>query len=120
MASDDKTYCGQCDSGFGLLEDRLTCHEAEVGHYLQTLTSPEEIFPLIQVTPCPSGRYQDTPGQTTCELCPSGTYNEETGADSPDACRPCPGGAFEPEEGKQAPEVNSPKSTLTLTLPLLT
>merc|ERR1712135_210129 len=43
---------------------------------------------------CPSGHYNERVGAKNCLTCPEGTYREDLGAKSADECQPCPQGTF--------------------------
>ena len=53
---------------------------------------------------CPSGKYADTPGSTSCQLCPEGTYIEDDGVEWKlhtlfALCLPCPVGRASDVQG---------------------
>lgn len=48
---------------------------------------------------CPSGTYQFKNGQTSCSPCPPGTYFPFSGGQGRDVCLPCPKNTFNDKEG---------------------
>ena len=65
---------GECQQGYYCPTGQQTATPAEYtcpeGHYCET-GSPDPV-------PCPSGTYQDTPGQWTCKTCLEGHYCNAT------------------------------------------
>jgi hypothetical protein len=49
--------------------------------------------------PCEKGSYSDSYGNSSCTLCPAGTYNANPGANSNRQCYPCPRGSYNNIEG---------------------
>lgn len=49
--------------------------------------------------PCPAGRFQNREGLATCEPCLAGTYYEGQGANSSILCRDCPKGKYGDKDG---------------------
>ncbi|XP_061107774.1 signal peptide, CUB and EGF-like domain-containing protein 1 isoform X1 [Conger conger] len=96
-----------CSTGQVLQEGQ--CASCSVGSYY----SGEEDL----CVPCPSGTYQDTPGQLSCQPCPNSNSQGLPGAknisqcggqclpgqfssDGFQPCQPCPLGTFQPEPGR--------------------
>lgn len=47
---------------------------------------PGHFFMNNSCKACPSGTFQDEPGQTACKICPEATFTEHDGVQSPDQC----------------------------------
>ena len=76
-----------CSSGYYSTGGAESCTQAQAGYYVNADASGQ--------TQCPTGTYNELPGQTACTNCPAGTYNDLTGQDSAkDACQSCASGYY--------------------------
>ena len=60
---------------------------------------PGTLFNGTTCNPCPAGTYQYNSGRTTCTPCPPGTYYPFTGGLGRDICLPCPKNTFNRKAG---------------------
>lgn len=88
----DPHHCGKCgrrcDPGVQCNYGRCQC---EAGKYMDVQSGSCKI--------CPTGTYQDETGQTRCKACPAGTKNPNTGSTSASACVACPTGTYQDQTG---------------------
>ena len=85
--------CLTCEAGSSSGAGASSCTTCAAGSY-----SPNA--GATSCTPCALGRYNPFTGQfTPCNLCPTGTYNDTTGAASYSACTLCADGTYSKNEG---------------------
>lgn len=68
-------------------------------HAARTDCVPGTFFNGRSCEPCPSGTYQYESGQTSCNLCPPGTYYPFTNGPGVDVCISCPKNTFNDKAG---------------------
>jgi len=70
---------------------RGRCRTCEPGTYANTS--------LQQCISCPSGKFSELAGQTSCDRCPAGTYSETFGASNASSCLACSTGKASSVQG---------------------
>lgn len=89
VPSSDKTKCEACPEGsYFSAGECLACGQGTYGP-----TQPENVS-LLYCDNCPSGYAQPNTGQTSCDICQSGTYSM-----TQISCTDCPLGKVAPYEG---------------------
>ena len=56
--------------------------------YITSISVSGLVFATTRCEECPIGHFQNLTGQSVCQDCPAGTYNDDIIGAS--ACKPCP------------------------------